>query len=156
MRIVLISVGSRMPLWARSAFEEFSKRLPAECRLRLHEIEAGKRGKNPDIKRLLDQEAERMLAAVPDDALCIALEVNGRQWSSEELAGELAQWAQAGRDVALLVGGADGLAAKARQRADTIWSLSRLTLPHMLVRVVVAEQLYRAWSIGRGLPYHRA
>jgi len=156
MRFHLISVGSRMPAWVSDAYQGFAKRLPHECSLHLHEIDAGKRGKNTDIKRLITAEGERMLAAIPKNALCIALDVEGKQWSSEGLATSLTEWMAEGRDVALLVGGADGLAPACMQRASLRWSLSQLTLPHMLVRVVLAEQLYRAWSISRGLPYHRA
>ncbi len=144
-----------MPAWVNDAYHDFARRLPHECGLQLREIEAGKRGKNTDIKRLITGEGERMLAAIPKNALCIALDVNGRQWSSERLASSLTEWMASGDDVALLVGGADGLAQACLQRATLRWSLSQLTLPHMLVRVVLAEQLYRAWSIGRGLPYHR-
>jgi len=155
MRIHLISVGTRMPVWVNDAYHDFAKRLPHECSLLLREIEAGKRGKNTDIKRLIAAEGERMLAAIPTNALCIALDVEGKQYSSETLASSLTEWMASGDDVALLVGGADGLAQACLQRASLRWSLSQLTLPHMLVRVVLAEQLYRAWSIGRGLPYHR-
>ena len=145
-----------MPAWVSDAYQGFAKRLPHECSLHLHEIDAGKRGKNTDINRLITAEGERMLAAIPKNALCIALDVEGKQWSSEGLATSLTEWMAEGRDVALLVGGADGLAPACMQRASLRWSLSQLTLPHMLVRVVLAEQLYRAWSISRGLPYHRA
>jgi len=155
MRIHLISIGTRMPVWVNDAYHDFAKRLPHECSLLLREIEAGKRGKNTDIKRLIAAEGERMLAAIPRNALCVALDVEGKQYSSETLASSLTAWMASGDDVALLVGGADGLAQSCLQRASLRWSLSQLTLPHMLVRVVLAEQLYRAWSIGRGLPYHR-
>ncbi len=155
MRIHLISVGTRMPAWVNDAYHDFAKRLPHECSLSLREIEAGKRGKNTDIKRLITAEGEKMLAAIPKNALCVALDVEGKQYSSETLASSLTEWMASGDDVALLVGGADGLAQSCLQRAHLRWSLSQLTLPHMLVRVVLAEQLYRAWSIGRGLPYHR-
>jgi len=155
MRIHLISVGTRMPAWVNDAYHDFSKRLPHECSLVLQQIEAGKRGKNTDIKRLISGEGDRMLAAIPKNALCVALDVEGKQWSSETLADTLSEWMASGDDVALLVGGADGLAPACLQRVTVRWSLSKLTLPHMLVRVVLAEQVYRAWSIGRGLPYHR-
>lgn len=145
-----------MPAWVSDAYEDFAKRLPHECRLQLHEIAAGKRTKTSDAKRLIIEEGRRMLAAVPKDALCIALDVKGKQCSSEELAQSLLDWMADGRDIALLVGGADGLSTECIQRAAFSLSLSKLTMPHMLVRVVLAEQIYRAWSIGRGLPYHRA
>src|SRR3569623_657718 len=109
-----------------------------------------------DVARAVAEEGERMLAAIPKDSLVIALEVDGKSWSTEMLAREFAAWLQDGRDVALLVGGPDGLADSCRARADMKWSLSPLTLPHMLVRIVAAEQLYRAWSVLQGHPYHRA
>lgn len=156
MRIHLISVGTRMPAWVSEAYEDFAKRLPHECRLQLHEVAAGKRTKTSDTKRIIKEEGQRMLALVPKSVLCIALDVTGKQYSSEQLAETLLDWMADGRDIALLVGGADGLSAECLQRASFSLSLSKLTMPHMLVRVVLAEQIYRAWSIGRGLPYHRA
>jgi len=155
MRLHLIAVGQRMPAWVEQGYEEFAKRLPADCALQLTEIPAGKRGKNADIPRILQQEGERMLAAVPKSARVIALEVQGSAWSTEQLAQALDSWRQEGRDVALLVGGPEGLAPACAARAEQRWSLSPLTLPHPLVRIVIAEQVYRAWSILAGHPYHR-
>lgn len=156
MQIHLIAVGERMPHWVQAGYEDYAKRLPTECALHLVEVPAGRRGKNADLKRLLRDETRRQLAALPKDALVIALEVSGRPWSTEQLADELGNWLQGGRDVALLVGGPEGLGEAARAVATGQWSLSPLTLPHPLVRVLVAEQLYRAWSILRNHPYHRA
>lgn len=156
MRIHLIAVGSRMPRWVNEGYEEYAKRLPPECSLRLVEIPAGKRSKGSDVARLVREEGERMLAAIPGGVHVIALEVGGKQWSTDALAGKLEAWLQDGRDIALLVGGPEGLAPACRDCADTLWSLSNLTFPHPLVRVVLAEQLYRAWSIVKGHPYHRA
>lgn len=156
MRIHLIAVGNRMPEWVITGYGEFAGRLPTECRLHLIEITPGRRAKGADVARAIAEEGERMLAAIPKDSAVIALEVEGKSWSTEGLAQQFAAWLQAGRDVALLVGGPDGLAETCRARADLKWSLSPLTLPHMLVRIVVAEQLYRAWSILQGHPYHRA
>lgn len=155
MNIHLIAVGQRMPGWVTEGFEEFSKRLPAECRLVLHEVAAPKRGKGADIERLRRQEGEKIIAAIPRGARIVALEVGGREWSTEQLAGQIGQWMGEGRDIAMLVGGPDGLDPPLSQRADNQWSLSPLTLPHPLVRVVIAEQIYRAWSILKGHPYHR-
>jgi len=152
----LIAVGNRMPAWVEEGFATYAKRMPAACRLRLTEIAPAKRGRGADVARAVTQEGERMLAAVAKGAYVIALEVDGRAWSTERLARELADWMQAGRDVALLVGGPEGLAPACRARADLAWSLSPLTLPHPLVRVVLAEQLYRAASILGNHPYHRA
>jgi len=156
MQIHLIAVGSKMPGWVTEGFDEFARRLPAECRLRLVEIPAGKRGKNADIARLTQDEGEKMLAAIPKGAHVVALEVDGKDWSTEQLSEQLDSWLHGGSDVALLVGGPEGLSAACRARADQLWSLSRLTYPHPLVRVVLSEQLYRAWSLLKGHPYHRA
>lgn len=155
MRIHLLAVGERPDDWVEQGYREFARRLPPECALRLTEVPAGRRGKNADIARLVEREGERLLAAVPAGALAIALDVRGVSWSTAQLAGRLEQWLQDGRDVALLVGGPDGLAPACLERAELRWSLSPLTLPHALVRVIVAEQIYRAWSICRGHPYHR-
>lgn len=155
MRLHLMAVGNRMPGWVETGYAEYAKRLPGDCALELHEIPAGKRGKGADLERLRREEGEKMLALLPKGARVIALEVGGRDWSTEQLAQRLEEWRREGRDVALLVGGPEGLADACRVRADEQWSLSRLTLPHPLVRIVLAEQLYRAWSITQGHPYHR-
>lgn len=155
MQMYLIAVGRRVPAWVQEGYQEFARRLPAECRLNLREISAPARTRSVDIARLVRREGERMLAAVPDDALAIALDVDGKTWDTGQLARRLEEWMGEGRDVAFLVGGPDGLAPACRARAELTWSLSPLTLPHMLVRIVLAEQLYRAWSICAGHPYHR-
>ncbi len=155
MNIHLISIGNRMPRWVQEGYDEYAKRLPAECSLQLVELPLGRRGKGADLTRALREEGERMLKALPRDSLVVALEVKGKTWSTEQLAIKLDGWMGGGRDVALLIGGPDGLADSCLQQADLLWSLSPLTLPHPLVRVVVAEQLYRAWSILRNHPYHR-
>ncbi len=156
MHIHLIAVGQRMPDWVTTAYQDFAKRLPNEYRLKLVELAAGKRGKNADIARAIADEGKRMLDAIPRDCLVIALDEHGRSWSTKDLATQLSDWSQGGRDVVLLVGGADGLAPDVKQRVDITWSLSKLTLPHAMVRVVLAEQLYRAWSLLNNHPYHRA
>ena len=156
MQIHLLAVGEKMPRWVQDGYGEFAKRLPPECALRLVEVPAGRRGKGGDVARAIRDEGRRMLAAIPGNARVVALEVRGRPWSTEELSERLAAWLAGGRDLALLVGGPDGLAPECTARADERWSLSPLTLPHPLVRILVAEQLYRAWSILRNHPYHRA
>ncbi len=156
MKIHLIAVGERMPGWVQQGYDEYARRLPRECQLRLVEIAPGRRGKGADTARAIREEGQRMLAAIPKGARVIALEVNGRPWSTEQLAGQLQDWLAGGSDVALLVGGPEGLADEARAAAHRQWSLSPLTLPHPLVRVLLAEQLYRAWSILSNHPYHRA
>lgn len=156
MKIHLVAVGEKMPAWVQTGFIEYSQRLPAFCSLKLKEVSAGHRGKNADIERAVRDEGSRMLAAIPPRALPIALDVAGQAWSTEQLAQQLKQWLAGGSDVALLVGGPDGLDPRCRQAARQSWSLGRLTLPHPLVRVIIAEQIYRAWSILHGHPYHRA
>ena len=156
MRISVIAVGSKMPLWVEQGVAEYSKRLPAEIRFQVKEIALGKRGKNADLKRAIDGEGQQMLAAIGARDRVIALDVKGKPWDTDKLAVELADWQMQGDDVSLLVGGPDGLAAECLQRADQRWSLSALTLPHPLVRIVLAEQLYRAWSINNNHPYHRS
>ncbi len=156
MEIRLVTVGQRPPAWVADGYEDYARRLSSEARLRLVEIPLARRGRHADIDRLREQEARRMLEAIPRGSRVVALEVTGRAWDSEAFAGRFADWLQDGRDVSLLVGGPDGLAPSCLERADERWSLSPLTLPHALVRVVVAEQLYRAWTIVRGHPYHRS
>ncbi len=156
MNIHLISIGNRMPKWVEAGFTEYAKRMPAECGLKLVEIDPGHRGKGADIARTVRDEGERMLKAIPKGCLVIALEIKGKSWSTEQLADKLAGWMKSGSDLALLVGGPEGLADACRDRADMFWSLSPLTMPHPLVRVVLAEQLYRAWSLMCNHPYHRA
>lgn len=155
MQIHLVAVGTRMPAWVQQGYEEYARRMPRECALRLVEIPPGKRGKGADVQRAIEDEGQRMLASLPRDCRVIALEVKGHSWSTEQLAGELEAWLGSGRDVALLVGGPEGLSEACRQRAQQAWSLSPLTLPHPLVRVLLAEQLYRAWTLYKGHPYHR-
>lgn len=155
MRIYIISVGTRMPAWVKTACEEYARRLPPHCRFEIKEIVAGKRLKGSDIKRVLRDEGERILAALPKDCTVIALERSGSQIDTENMAAQMQQWLSGGRDVALLIGGPEGLSAACLDRADTAWSLSALTLAHPVVRVVLAEQLYRAWSILENRPYHR-
>ena len=152
----MIAVGTRVPSWVGEAYREFSKRLPRECTLQLHEIPLGKRSKSQPAERAQNDEGRSMLGAIPADCHVVALDVKGRAWSTEDLASSLQDWMASGRDLALLVGGPDGLSAACLERADQRWSLSALTFPHALVRVIIAEQLYRAWTVTTGHPYHRA
>jgi 23S rRNA (pseudouridine1915-N3)-methyltransferase len=156
MKIRLIAVGEKMPRWVQEGYGEYARRLPAECALELVEIGAGQRRKNADIARILRDEGRRMLEAVPRGSRLVALDVKGRAWSTEQLSAQLDRWMAGGRDLALLVGGPEGLSPECLEAAEQRWSLSPLTLPHPLVRVVVAEALYRAWSLSRNHPYHRA
>lgn len=156
MRIKLIAVGTRMPAWVDAGFEEYAKRLPQQCRLELQPIPLGHRGKTANAQNAIAAEGERMLASIPDPNQVVALEVKGKPWSTEKLASHMEAWLADGRDLCLLVGGPDGLAPECRKRATVDWSLSPLTLPHGLVRVIVAEQIYRSWSLLQGHPYHRS
>jgi 23S rRNA (pseudouridine1915-N3)-methyltransferase len=155
MQINLISVGNRMPGWVQQGYDEYAKRLPRECELVLKEIAPGKRGKNSDVVRIVKEEGERMIAAIPQSAFILALDISGKQWTTPELAQGMQRWLDTGQHIALLVGGPEGLAESVKQLARESWSLSKLTFPHPLVRVMVAEQLYRAWSILHNHPYHR-
>jgi 23S rRNA (pseudouridine1915-N3)-methyltransferase len=156
MRARLIAVGERMPGWVAEGFAEYRKRLSRELPLELIELRPGARGKGRDDARAVLDEGVAMLAAIPRDTHVIALDGRGKSWSSEELAAQLSQWRMAGRDLAFLIGGPDGHAPDVLARAEQRWSLGPLTLPHMLVRLVLAEQLYRATTIAAGHPYHRA
>lgn len=144
-----------MPEWVTAGYAEYAKRLPHECRLTLHEIPAGKRTPGADLARLTRDEGARQLAAVPSGSRIVALDRTGRAYDTEGLAQRLQKQLAAGNDLALLIGGPEGLAPEVLKSSEERWSLSALTLAHPLVRVVLAEQLYRAWSILQGLPYHR-
>jgi len=154
LRIRLLAVGRRMPKWVDTAFNDYARRLPRECRLELVEIAPGHRG-GGDTARAIADEDKRIGARIGTDNEAIALTVDGPSWSTETLASRLHAWLADGRDRDLLVGGPDGLGPNSLARSATRWSLSPLTLPHPLVRVIVAEQLYRAHSILTGHPYHR-
>lgn len=155
MRIQLLAVGTKMPAWVEQGYLEYARRFPADMPLQLVEIAAGKRGKNADIKRILQKEGEQTLAAIPKGNRIVTLEVTGRPWDTPTLARNIANWQMDGRDVSLLIGGPEGLAPECIAAAEQKWSLSPLTLPHPLVRIVVAESLYRAWSLNNNHPYHR-
>jgi 23S rRNA (pseudouridine1915-N3)-methyltransferase len=155
VRLRLLAVGTRMPGWVNEGFTDYAKRLAGDISLELVEITAGKRSKGADLARLKEQEGEALLAALRPQERVIALDVLGRTLSTDDLADTLKHWQVDGQPAALLVGGPEGLSKAVLERADEKWSLSRLTLPHPLVRIVVAEQLYRAWSLLKGHPYHR-
>lgn len=142
-----------MPSWVEEAMRDYLRRFPRDCRLELVEIPLARR--TSDVARLLREERERLLAALGPRDRVVSLCLEGERWTTEALAGKLAAWRQAGRDVAFLIGGPDGLDPLCLERSEHRWSLSPLTLPHALVRVIVAEQLYRAWSLLSGHPYHR-
>ncbi|WP_110664840.1 23S rRNA (pseudouridine(1915)-N(3))-methyltransferase RlmH [Salinicola halophilus] len=155
MKIRLLAVGTRMPAWVETGIETYRKRLPRDMPLDVVEIPAGARGKGADIARAVQSEGDRMLEKLREREHVVALEVTGAAWSTERLSGRLDEWRLGGDDVALLVGGPDGLDPRLATRAKQSWSLSPLTLPHPLVRVILAEQLYRAHTLLSGHPYHR-
>jgi len=155
VQIQLLAVGNRMPDWVNQGWNEYARRMPAHCALKLTEIAPGRRTKSSDINTIIREEGERIINAIPRDCHVIALEVGGKQWSTLELSKQMEDWQHSGRNTILLVGGPDGLSQDCVARANQKWSLSKLTLPHPLVRVVLAEQLYRAWSVLTGHPYHR-
>ena len=151
MRAFLIAVGERMPAWVQSGYAEYAKRLSRELPLELIEVSA----KSRDPARAMSEEGAALLAAIPKGAHAVALDGRGKPWSSEDLAKQLAHWRMQGKDLTFLIGGADGFAPAVLDRVDQKWSLGPATLPHPLVRIVVAEQLYRATSLLAGHPYHR-
>jgi 23S rRNA (pseudouridine1915-N3)-methyltransferase len=155
MRISVIAVGTRMPEWVGQGVEEYCKRLPRELKPVWREISLAKRGKDAGAEQLCAAEGEQILKAIPAGEKVIALAVEGVRKSTEQLAQQLQHWQMSGDNYSILIGGPDGLSDACLARADQCWSLSDLTLPHPLVRVVLAEQLYRAWTITVNHPYHR-
>jgi len=155
MRIRIIAVGTKMPDWVEQGYAEYAKRMPRDCVVELVELPLGQRGKNTDIARAMEKEGEATLAAIGKGDHVIALDVKGKPWSTEQLAQQMTQWRMSGSNYCLLIGGPDGLAPQCLALAQSRWSLSALTLPHPLVRIVVIEQLYRACTILQNHPYHK-
>jgi 23S rRNA (pseudouridine1915-N3)-methyltransferase len=155
MKLVLVAVGQRPPAWADAAWDDFAKRFPPECRLELKAVKAAPRTDGKPVAALMAAEAERIEAALPKGARRVVLDERGERRTTAQLAERLRFWLGDGRDVALLVGGPDGLDARLKASADETLRLSDLTLPHAFVRVLLAETLYRAWSLQAGHPYHR-
>jgi len=155
VRINLISVGKNMPAWVDKGFAEYRKRLPAQLKLQLIEIGLIKRSKNSNIDNIIKTEGEHILAASPKTDYTIALDRSGKQWSTLQLAEQLQYWLDSGQNVSIFIGGPDGLSTSCLENANQCWALSMLTYPHPLVRIIVAEQLYRAWTILHHHPYHR-
>lgn len=155
MRVRLIAVGTKMPKWVTQGFEDYAKRLPKDFALELIELPMAPRGKNTDLAKAIRKEGDAMLDAIPEGDKVIAMEVLGKDWSTEQLADQAELWRMDGFNVSLLVGGPDGLDPRCTARADQAWSLSRLTLPHPMVRIILAEQIYRAWTLMNNHPYHR-
>lgn len=155
MRVTILSVGHKMPAWIQEGFQEYTRRMPPEIRVELVELRPEERGAGRDDARAKALEGERIVDALPKDATLLALDERGKSVTTQGLSVMLSQWMRDGTHPAFAIGGADGHSEALRSRADKLVSLSALTLPHGLVRVILAEQLYRAWSILARHPYHR-
>lgn len=156
LRLSLLTVSNRQPEWVDAATDDYAKRLRGRCMLEIKTVPLARRTASTPVERAVADEGERLLARIPPGAHVVALLERGKPWSTPELAGRLEGWMQVGVPVCFLVGGPDGLAPSCVARANERWALSNLTLPHGLVRVIVAEALYRAWSVLENHPYHRA
>lgn len=155
MRIRIIAIGTKMPDWVEAGYAEYAKRLPRDLQVEMVELPLAVRSKNTDIQKAMEKEGEAMMAAIGKNEQVIALDVGGKAWSTSQLAENLAAWKMSGDNFCLLIGGPDGLSPAVLQMAAIKWSLSPLTLPHPLVRIVLIEQLYRASSILQNHPYHK-
>ena len=155
MQTTLVAVGKRMPAWVTAGVAEYSKRLPPEFKLNIKEIQPAKRGKSQNTATLLADEAVRIRKAVPNDAHIIVLDEHGKLFSTKGLSDKMKDWAQTSQAVTFIIGGADGTDPTLKNSADEILSLSKLTLPHSLARLLFVEQYYRAWTILSNHPYHR-
>lgn len=156
MKINLIAVGNKMPDWVELASNDYAKRLPAEIKINSILLPLIKRGKNPDIPRIIRDESRKILASLPKESLLVVLDVVGKSVTTMQLSSILEKWLQQGQDVSIVIGGPDGVSEELLAKASLKLSLSALTFPHPLVRIILLEQIYRAWSILNNHPYHRA
>ena len=156
MQLLIVAVGHKMPGWIETGFAEYAKRMPPELRIELREIKPEARSSSNNAATVMQREAARIEAVLPKQCRIAALDERGRDLTTLQLAEQLTGWQREGGDVAFLIGGADGLDPSLKARAHTLLRLSSLTLPHGMVRVLLAEQLYRAWSVTQNHPYHRA
>ncbi len=156
MKLIVIAVGTRMPAWVETAWEDYAKRMPADCAIELKEIKPEPRTTGKTPQQMMQAEAKRIESAIPASALRIALDEHGKDLTTMNLSSRLEQWRSGGQDVAILIGGPDGLDSELKKSCSGMIRLSSLTLPHPMVRIVLAEQLYRAWAILVNHPYHRA
>jgi 23S rRNA (pseudouridine1915-N3)-methyltransferase len=154
MRLLIVAVGQRMPDWAQTAYDDYAKRFPPDCRVEIKTVKTEPRG-SKTLETLLGAERERIEAAIPRGARIVVLDERGTQLTTVALAQQLRQWQMAGDDVALVIGGPDGLEPDFKAKAKLRIRLSDMTLPHALARVLLIEQLYRAWSVNANHPYHR-
>lgn len=155
MEIQLLAIGTRMPGWVNDGFDDYTKRFGRDCKLTVREISSPRKSRTEDAQRIVLQEGQQLLAAVPKDSYLVALDPRGKQHTTEAISKKLDDWFQHYRTVSLMIGGADGLSADCLAASREQWSLSKLTFPHALVRVIAAEQLYRAYSMLKNHPYHR-
>jgi len=155
MKIKLIAVGTKMPSWVEMAFATYAQRLPRDCSLELIEIPVAKRTRNLLADKWMAKEGELILKAIAPSDWVVALDVKGHNWSTEKLASQITKWQSMGNNIVLLIGGPDGLSSECLARADQRWSLSALTFPHPMMRVILSEAIYRAWSVTVNHPYHR-
>lgn len=155
MKINLITIGKKLPNWVNKGFQTYADRLPKDLVLNLIEVPALKRSKNANIRNIIFQESQVLLKAIPKDGEIIALDRTGEEISTQILSQKIIKWRDKGKTINLLVGGPEGLVPICFQKANWVWSLTQLTLPYALVRIVIAEQIYRAWSIISNHPYHR-
>ena len=155
MKLHLICIGKQCPSWINDGFNEYWRRLKYPLEVELHEINTAKRNKTKSVTQLKQQDSDAILTAIPERSHVVALDEHGQHWNTNQLAEQMQKWQEFAKPVALLVGGPDGLSTECLQHAQQTWSLSTLTFPHPLVRVIVAEQLYRAQSILMNHPYHR-
>ncbi|MGY1490410.1 23S rRNA (pseudouridine(1915)-N(3))-methyltransferase RlmH [Methylobacillus pratensis] len=154
MKLRIISVGHKMPDWVQSACTEYTKRMPREMSVEIVEIKPDKRASGKNSETVQEAEAKRILEAAGRDYL-VALDERGQEVTTLQLADKMRLWMESGRDVSLVIGGADGLHESLKRKADWLWSLSKLTMPHGMVRVMLSEQLYRGLSVINNHPYHR-
>ena len=155
MKIRLLCIGQKMPSWVTQGYDEYAKRINGDCKIELVELPMAKRSKNSSVPQMKEKEAQTIFSAIKPTEYIVALDVLGKQVSTPDLAVKIKNWQMLGCDIALLIGGPDGLHDDVLAKAKEKMSLSKLTLPHPLVRVLLAEQLYRAWSINKGHPYHK-
>lgn len=155
MKFFILSVGHKMPAWITAGFDEYVKRMPREARIELLEVRPEPRSSGKTVTQIMAAEAQRILSMLPQNCLCIALDEHGRQPTTRQLADQMRDWMQEGRDVAFIIGGADGLHESVKRASRQLLALSTLTLPHAFVRLLLAEQLYRAHSLLHNHPYHR-
>ena len=155
MHIRILAIGTKMPTWVEEGYYEYAKRFTAGCKIQLVEIPSEKRSKSSNIDQLKQRESDKVARLIKSNHRVIALDVKGKQWSTEDLANQMKNWQQEGKNIDLLIGGPDGFSDTLLQRVDHKWSLSALTFPHPLVRILLIEQLYRAMTFIEGHPYHR-